>query len=383
MKMASPLDVTFDWGDDLVDSKSKSDVFDPFVMESNDGSLVNSEPLNNFTSGAKYDLKLSMEDFPQKRRFSANASHASETSGTISRRKKKPKGMPKRPLSAYNLYFQSERSKIQEAALGAGEKIGFEGLGKIIGKKWRELSAVEREVYGKLAEKDTVRYLKEMEAYNDLKAKRVEEEDRPSSLKPIAEVGMDRNIDELQASAVEPNVFFARMPEPSSCQPLDPFVMDAATQPVPISSREEFSRLHAMIAPMPSSAQYGQGPQQLQRTAPTLYASHYDCSIPHGSHRVSMPPPPNEGERVAIPNSFQMPPGLEIVLTDRSGQDRKYCVQYACYSMTRDAAWKYIDSFTGAAANKKIRLSHPQILHQQQPQVPMMESSVPGEPFQR
>ncbi|KAL3914704.1 MAG: hypothetical protein SGILL_005993, partial [Bacillariaceae sp.] len=110
---------------------------------------------------------------------STPAAPPSNTKSVFSRRKKKPKGMPKRPLSAYNLYFQAERGRILEQQAKQGEKatkIGFEGLGKIIGKQWKKLSNADKKQYEVLAEKDGERYRKEMDAYNDLKSKLLEEE---------------------------------------------------------------------------------------------------------------------------------------------------------------------------------------------------------------
>jgi hypothetical protein len=134
-------------------------------------------------------------------------------------RPKKPKNKPKRPLSAYNIFFKDARAKIlaeipdkkgdeddeedeeskkeEESGSdadkgikkeGDGEeggekkdngkkapgkkrkrvphgKIGFESLAKIVGQRWKELPPDELEVYKKLAEADMKRYRKEMEAY--------------------------------------------------------------------------------------------------------------------------------------------------------------------------------------------------------------------------
>ena len=57
--------------------------------------------------------------------------------GAPLRRKKKPKSLPKRPLSAYNLYFQRVRADLNS---DGGSRIGFHELGKIVGKKWKSLS---------------------------------------------------------------------------------------------------------------------------------------------------------------------------------------------------------------------------------------------------
>jgi hypothetical protein len=130
-------------------------------------------------------------------------------------RPKKPKNKPKRPLSAYNIFFKDERAKIlsgipdkadeddeeddeggdeenkvkseekdeEEGEEGEGEegekkkvsgkkrkrvphgKIGFESLAKIVGQRWKELPPDELEKYKKRAEEDMKRYRKEMEVY--------------------------------------------------------------------------------------------------------------------------------------------------------------------------------------------------------------------------
>jgi HMG (high mobility group) box len=125
-------------------------------------------------------------------------------------RPKKPKNKPKRPLSAYNIFFKDERAKIlsnipdkkgedddddddddddsKEKSDEKGEngeekgeggkkvtgkkrkrvphgKIGFESLAKIVGQRWKELPPEELDVYKKRAEEDMKRYRKEMEAY--------------------------------------------------------------------------------------------------------------------------------------------------------------------------------------------------------------------------
>lgn len=122
-------------------------------------------------------------------------------------RSKKPKNKPKRPLSAYNIFFKDERAKIlagipdkdpneeeeegdEESKVKAEEgeggkeeedgekkasgkkkkrvphgKIGFESLAKIVGQRWKELPPEELDIYKKRAEEDMKRYRKEMEAY--------------------------------------------------------------------------------------------------------------------------------------------------------------------------------------------------------------------------
>ncbi|KAL3795426.1 hypothetical protein ACHAWO_007674 [Cyclotella atomus] len=133
------------------------------------------------------------------------ATNATQSSTKASKRanKKKVKGKPKRPLSAYNLFFKDERERIlndipkkeeddadnagsnkeeeekEEEGGGEGDanaigvkpkkkphgKIGFESLAKLIGKRWQELESVEVDKYKKLAEEDAKRYKAEMEVF--------------------------------------------------------------------------------------------------------------------------------------------------------------------------------------------------------------------------
>lgn len=142
-------------------------------------------------------------------------------------RPKKPKDMPKRPLSAYNIFFKEERAKILndipaplgypgpeeqpegegnksdknsdahpnggEGSAGQGEdkqrqssrqraphgKIGFENLAKTIGRRWKSLASDRLEHYKKLADEDMERYKAAMDVYHQTQAekRRVQEEE--------------------------------------------------------------------------------------------------------------------------------------------------------------------------------------------------------------
>ena len=106
---------------------------------------------------------------------------------------------PKRPLHAYNIYFQEERQKIlkeipsppeneEDKALTPGArrkrrrrgthgKITFASLAKEIGFKWHNLSKERKEHYQQLAEIELKRYDDEMDAYN-LKQKEKEKKEK-------------------------------------------------------------------------------------------------------------------------------------------------------------------------------------------------------------
>jgi hypothetical protein len=114
--------------------------------------------------------------------------------------RRKHKDKPKRPLSAYNLFFKDERTNIlaeitaakgsegeeevkKESSEEGGDdddeektkrhkrkkpphgKIGFESLAKTIGQRWQKLEGDRLENYKKLAAEDMTRYKKEMEVF--------------------------------------------------------------------------------------------------------------------------------------------------------------------------------------------------------------------------
>lgn len=108
---------------------------------------------------------------------------------------------PKRPMTAYNFFFKSEHQKIRQESEGCepedegGDKkeeaslandstatntkkrktnrVGFEDLGKLIGKRWKEIGKDELERYQELARKDSERYKRESEKYYEDQSKNI------------------------------------------------------------------------------------------------------------------------------------------------------------------------------------------------------------------
>lgn len=92
------------------------------------------------------------------------------------KRKRKPAGFPKRPLSAYNVFFRETRDKLlstwKEGGGKEDEKLGFTGMGQAIAERWRALDAEGRERFEKLAEKDKIRYREEVKIFEQEHAKK-------------------------------------------------------------------------------------------------------------------------------------------------------------------------------------------------------------------
>lgn len=113
----------------------------------------------------------------------ATVQHKSKTAVT-KRSWKKPKGKPKRPLTAYNIFFRFERQNILLSTPSpisnlSGTKhrkrrnrpephgkVRFEDLAKKIGTKWKSLDPSSREKFVALAVADKQRYEREVESWN-------------------------------------------------------------------------------------------------------------------------------------------------------------------------------------------------------------------------
>lgn len=110
----------------------------------------------------------------------------------VSKRKKwkKPKDKPKRPLSAYNLFFQSERERLLHgddepplehvATAGGSEgksdgRIGFAALAKEVASKWKGLSPEQKIPFEERAKIEKERYKGELEEWKKNQVRREQE----------------------------------------------------------------------------------------------------------------------------------------------------------------------------------------------------------------
>jgi hypothetical protein len=99
------------------------------------------------------------------------------------------KGMPKRPLSAYNIFFSTERQLLLGEDLASAHvitdqsrrkhrkthgKIGFAEMAKVVGQRWKKLDTATKQGFQEQANREKERYFENLEVWK----KAQEEEDR-------------------------------------------------------------------------------------------------------------------------------------------------------------------------------------------------------------
>ena len=73
---------------------------------------------------------------------------------------------PKRPLSAYNLFFHLERKKILEQATPGDPEIGFRDMARVIANRWKNVDSKYKMELTGMAKEDKVRYHMAMRRYH-------------------------------------------------------------------------------------------------------------------------------------------------------------------------------------------------------------------------
>lgn len=94
-------------------------------------------------------------------------------------RRKKPRDMPRRPLSAYNYFFREERARwLAEREKSEEKEQGslFSVMGKTIAQRWKNLASEEAQKYKDMAAADMDRYRQDMDEYHAESARRARTE---------------------------------------------------------------------------------------------------------------------------------------------------------------------------------------------------------------
>lgn len=268
-------------------------------------------------------------------------------------------------LSSYNLFFQRERKKIFEGGENNNDnnnvherKFAFDEMGKIIGARWRALSKKDRQQYEDLAVEDSYRYRREMEVFNEAKRKKIHHIEKvgfkttTTSSSPTTMTTTDAAV----AAATE-DMF---PPPPESQEELgrsiDTSQDDCSKSAISAAAAAEMDTTFCRYPPTRPThfSQYENQYPIFQNRRGGGYPSQF--SPPPFYRNQRQPPPPPMPSYEAEPNNtntnnnmFPVPPGMELMLPDRNGVERKFRVQYACYSMSREAAHEYIERLSGNA----------------------------------
>lgn len=253
--------------------------------------------------------------------------------GPSRRGKKKPKGMPQRPLSAYNLFFQSERPKILQESASDQHRTTFEELGKVVGQRWRDLSEEKRKEFQKLADVDALRYRKDMDVYDE----------KQRVLKSI--IKEHPSLLRVNGDTVVPD--FAN----------DTYVSESLVQPPTL--RADASAYLGRVSPGHSAPPIPYEPSNTRGCDPHGMTTH-DTSLfyPWSQDRQLCPPRPLRAKpaHCTMPLDCPLPQenpqdysftslysGAEVFLPDvHTGVKLKYKVEYKCYRMSRSEADAYL-----------------------------------------
>lgn len=150
---------------------------------------------------------------------------------------------PKRPLSAYNYFFQHEReqllSKLPVRASGKPRnshgKLGFSEMARAIGAKWRSVDEDHKAHFRRKADADKARYKSEMVEYKKRKSQEflrgVSAPALPSTLSPLPEMpSVDSFEVNIKDAAAKLQGKYCLFPEQPHLVVLDKRIPDLATR---------------------------------------------------------------------------------------------------------------------------------------------------------
>lgn len=203
-----------------------------------------------------------------------------KTSNALDNKRKAVKGGPRRPLTAYNLFFQigrqrlvngdsvddisvkdidnmtihqQARHKLRTTHQRTHGKIGFQELAKTLGKKWKSLNPVCKRRLDELALIEKKRYAAEMEIW-----KQSQEVPPPKKTKP------DNLVQQPSLNLRAKNISMpSKKPSPSSSKKMPHFSLMQHSLDNPMSRRDHRNDMSSMEG----FQRYAQ-PHQMERVPP-------------------------------------------------------------------------------------------------------------------
>jgi hypothetical protein len=230
------------------------------------------------------------------------------------------KGMPKRPLSAYNIFFRKERQVLlgEDLALEfeitdqtrrkhrkTHGKIGFAEMAKLVGQRWKKLDTTTKQGFEEQANAEKKRYVEHLEVW-----KKAQEEDPTEEPTETTEyMGDEPIIIQVDRGIMRPTPMEASLPKPQALPQAE-----TAHFPTKFQKEEDYTnepRFHGRNAYLPTTnaslpANFG-GNAPIStiwgRTSlPGNLPSHYGDSTPYAiaQGRASLSGGP--------PDTYQVPP---------------------------------------------------------------------------
>ena len=119
---------------------------------------------NISTDPAQYRMSLKGKDCENGN----TTDYSEEKPAFMKKRKYRPKDFPKRPMSAYNIFFKEMREEIlEERKKDMSDSTSWPSMVKEIANRWKDLPAEGRERIENLAKEDSKRYKKEVTTYEE------------------------------------------------------------------------------------------------------------------------------------------------------------------------------------------------------------------------
>lgn len=243
----------------------------------------------------RYDLATMSSEFrPEDKKKPKSDKSKEATSAAKQSDNDKPK--PKRPLSAYNLFFKQEREKMLKDMPIRKEgkprrshgKIGFADLARSIASKWKNTTKEDRAVFDRMAMVDKDRYQREMQEWK---------KGQPATASAVAKASKKKEVPKLQqqqgsfTSLFEEPIQGSFMREPTSFL-RDTF--DRTFDDEPMDNED-----HNDIAPEPyAHAQ--------------VFGSEFSTSSQQTSHQPHYHPPPLQQNQQADTATAQSDPLLNV-----------------------------------------------------------------------
>ncbi|KAG7337674.1 HMG high mobility group box-containing protein [Nitzschia inconspicua] len=361
--------------DDNVPQEDSNIRIDPFLPSTSTSYTMESKRVSVSTAAV-----------PDHKPVNNNTDKIPKKKSKKKRKKKKEDGLPKRPLSAYNLFFQAKReemlSKLNQvnstrppAASDASTStvnttattvaaytdpllsIPQQMLGKIIGKQWRELPHNEKKIYQDMAERDCERYRREMEVINlnnnnnnNNKRQRLqtnaEEDPRGSSTNSSNICGGDRTTS-TPATLVSPSNSPAHIPRLIEMQTGN---LVTNTNPEAITPRSTTVVGSTLLNFHPSNPNIHQAQFHRPRDYPESWPLH--MAMPPGMEiqlNINSNSQTNAKDEETNTSTFygqqQHPANGENSRIDTTGRVQRYRVNFTCVSMSRFQANRQVESF--------------------------------------